>query len=111
MNRATQLSDYFHADDGNTLHVYDDGFILLVACSAERHLLIQEVLLRDWPQVEEARSSDGFMSIFVLEGYVPTNKSGFNPLLVALTDGFTDHRRTKDWRTLDIVTQEAGEIK
>ncbi len=110
MNRAAYLSDCFHAEGGNTLHVYDDGFILLVACSPERHLLIREVLLRDWPQLEEARSSNGFMSVFVLEGHVPIDTSDFNPLLVALTDGCTDHR-IDDWHTLDIVATQMVAIK
>jgi hypothetical protein len=104
MNRAKLFATYFHAEDKNTLHIYDDGFVLLVACATDRHLAIRKSLLQEWPHLEEARSDDGFMSVFVLEGHVPDDRSDISPWLVTVTDAFRDHR-FEDWHTLEVLTE------
>lgn len=91
----------FGGADSNTLHIYDDGYVLSIACTAERHLRIREFLLKEWQTIEEARSGDGFLSVFVIH-----DDSGhpLHPILVAATDGFKDHRQD-DLNTIDIAAE------
>ena len=108
MNRSILFAAYFDAEDRNRLHVYHDGFVLVVACTPERHRKIRDELLEVWPHLEDARSDDGFLSVFVLEGHVPDNKSEINPTLRELTDGCADHRLDV-WDTLEVLTAVALE--
>lgn len=100
-DRAKWLSDSFPAHDGNVLHIYDDGYILVVACSADRHLTIRKTLKEQWPAIEEARSSDGFLSVFVIPTVLSMSiKPDNDPLLSLLTDGYLDHR-AEDFHTIE----------
>ena len=50
---------------------------------------------------DEARSSDGFLSVFLIRGngYGP-----LHPIMMAATDGFKDHRQD-DHNTIEIASQ------
>ncbi len=91
----------FGGANSNTLHIYDDGYVLSIACTAERHLSIRETLLEEWQTIEEARSGDGFLSVFVIH-----DDSGdpLHPIFVGATDGFKDHR-LDDLNTIDSAAQ------
>jgi hypothetical protein len=100
MNRATVFATF---DCGqNVLHIYDDGFALVLACSHDRFLEIREELKTIWPDLEEARSQDGSSSVFVLPG--TTREFDVDPLLMRLSDDFHDHRR-EAWHTLDMAVE------
>jgi hypothetical protein len=51
---------------GDTLLVFQDGYALAVAASADRHLALRKGLRAFCPVVEEGRSSDGFLSAFIV---------------------------------------------
>jgi len=91
----------FGGANSNTLHIYDDGYVLSIACTAERHLSIREILLEEWQTIEEARSGDGFLSVFVIH-----DDSGdpLHSIFVIATDGFKDHR-LDDLNTIDSAAQ------
>lgn len=104
MNRAAVFATF---DCQIALHIYDDGFALVLACSGERHRVVREELKTIWPDLEEARSLDGLVSVFVL----PETPRGFDfdPLLMRLSDEFHDHRH-EAWHTLDMAVElMAGE--
>ena len=91
----------FGGDGSNTLHIYDDGYVLSLACSIDRHLSIRGILLEQWTTIDEARSSDGFLSVFVIRD----DMSGpLHPILVGATDGFKDHR-LDDLNTIESAAQ------
>ena len=91
----------FGGESSNTLHIYDDGYVLSIACSSDRHLAIRKILLEEFQTIDEARSSDGFLSVFVIRG----NSDGpLHPIMVIATDGFKDHR-LDDHNTIEIASQ------
>lgn len=99
--RAKILADAFNRlSDKNTLHIYSDGYVISIACSAERHLSIREVFKEMYPTFEEARSSDGFLSAFVIPTDVPEGIDKVHPAVAVLTTGYNDHRQS-DWHRID----------
>jgi len=91
----------FGGESSNTLHIYDDGYVLSIACSSDRHLAIRKILLEEWQTIDEARSSDGFLSVFVIRGI---SDGPHHPIMVATTDGYKDHRQD-DHNTIDIAAE------
>ncbi len=105
MTRAQLFVENYRADQGDVLHIYDDGFVLMVACSGKRHLAIRELLRNRYPTVEEARSSDGFQSAFVIpvnpdELGTPSEIANRHSACCVLSTHFNDHR-WDDWHTLE----------
>lgn len=109
MNRAKVFADAFNGES-NVLHVFDDGYVVAVACSPGRHLTIRDHLKKEWPTVEEARSDNGFLGVFVVPAEVPLPSNEFPPMLVVLTHGFNDHRYS-DWNTLGSVVGLLTKLK
>lgn len=91
----------FGGESSNTLHIYDDGYVLSIACSSDRHLSIREILLEEYGTIDEARSSDGFLSVFVVRCNTADQQ---HPIMVATTDGYNDHRQD-DLNTIDIAAE------
>ena len=84
---------------GNTLHIYEDGLVMILEGPADRHLAAKDILLKDFPGFEEGRH--GNLSAFM----VPMEVGNLDPLdlprqLIGPTDGFKDHRQ-EDYYTLD----------
>src|SRR4051794_15689732 len=92
------------AGDSDCLHIYEDGYVLVVACSADRHLTIRKSLRKFFAVVEDARSRDGFLSAWVLPADVGGQRYPELPgrgILVVLTEGYTDHRMDDAYRLDD----------
>lgn len=112
MNRAELFAKYFNGDFDNCCHIFEDGLILVIACSEGSHEQITQTLMGEHPNHEAARSQDGFASVFVLPS--PTVLVGsdnvygewevleFLPVAMAWTDCKLDHRLRDDY-TLDHV--------
>jgi hypothetical protein len=91
---ARVLAQGFHRVGGaaDTLHVYIDGFVLVLGGKTDRHLSIRNVLMKDHPGFEEARVEN--LSVFVVPMDVSLDATWmeFPPLMVATTNGYHDHR-------------------
>ena len=84
---------------GNTLHIYQDGLVMILKGPADRHLAAREILLKDFPGFEEGRHEN--LSAFM----VPMDVGNRDPidlpaLFIVATDGFVDHR-FENYNTLD----------
>lgn len=78
--------------DGDCLHVYRDGFLLVVACNVERHNNIARLLHKKL-DLEGARTPDQFGSVFVWpQKDVPDDRSQWPSALCLMSSGFVDHR-------------------
>jgi hypothetical protein len=98
----------------NCLHVYNDGYVVVVDGPADRHLLCREALKDTFPGFEEARSPSNDFSVFVVpDQNVPDPKDledEINPYLGAMTmmGGCKDHREEdydKINATVDLATR------
>jgi hypothetical protein len=107
--RARLFADGFAGagEMGDRLHIYHDGYILILTASADRHLAVRQGLRRCFPAVEEARSSDGLLSAFVLPdqnaaSLRPEDVLSLPADLVVCIRGYVDHR-AEDAYTLEGV--------
>ena len=118
MTRAELFAETFRADQGDVLHIYDDGFILMVACSADRHLEIRALLKEHYHAFEEARSHDGFQSAFVIPADLsdtdvlgtPSQLSDKHFVPCSCSPHFNDHRLSDLWR-LEDAEELAGRMQ
>ena len=104
MNRPQIIANGFNtfAID-NTLHIYDDGYVLALTCSQSRHKKIVAQLRQQYGRIESAVSSDGFLSVFLIFSVPPANPDS-DLFLVDLSDGFKDHR-LDDCNTIDLIAE------
>jgi hypothetical protein len=95
----------------NVLHIYEDGYVLVLDGPSDRHLACREPLLRLCPNLEEARTSSG-LSLFLLPAEeVPANPHKCDPHLRAITlkGGYHDHRE-ESVHSLDLVVALAEKL-
>jgi hypothetical protein len=108
LNRVAKMFADCISDSGrdtqNLLHAYEDGYVVSVACSPRRHSHIYEALQKQWPRIGEGRSSDGFISVFVIPDSRAATAGDFAPLLVLVTDALVDHRQ-RDTGTISISAE------
>lgn len=94
-----KLAEFLRADDGDVAHIYDDGLVLAVACSTERHRKLRD-FLRQHYDVIDARSKDGFSAVFVVRSLsLATSPLKDLPPIAGMTTHYADHRQD-DWHTL-----------
>lgn len=98
MNVA-KLAEFLRADNGDVAHIYDDGLVLAVACSTERHGKLREFLAQHY-DVLDARSRDGFSAVFVLR-FLSLGTTALEdlPPIIGITTHYADQRQD-DWHTL-----------
>ena|SRR5579859_37203 len=97
---------------GDTLHIYDDGLVVVLNGTSDRHLLARQMFQKPYPHFEEARAGD--VSVFVVPMDVPytftkdTRLDRHLPeapdLFIAMTNYYHDHR-LQDWHTLADVEE------
>lgn len=104
-DKAKVLADGFVrvGGSGDTLHVYDDGLVVVLAGVADRHLDVRDVLKRRSPTFGEARCQN--VSVFVVPFDVgDTRPIDLPPILVGATKHYHDHR-PEDWHTIDLAVE------
>jgi hypothetical protein len=83
----------------NCLHIYDDGYVVVVDGTADRHLACRESLQSAFAGFEEARSPGNDFSVFLVpDNNVPLPEKledDINPFLHVMTmqGGYHDHRQ------------------
>ncbi|MBX9693021.1 MAG: hypothetical protein K2Z81_11600 [Cyanobacteria bacterium] len=122
MKRAELFAKCFDADSDDCCHIFDDGLVLVMACSESRHEQIIQKLIEDHPHHEAARSPDGFASVFLLPSdHVLVGLDGvygemeiyeFLDAVDTWTDSKIDHRYRDEYTLAQMVqlVQEAGNM-
>ena len=109
-DRANVFANTFHGDK-DTLYIYSDGYIVSKACSQAGVNSIRKMLEEEFPnvQIEEARSDDGFLSVWVIPcdmSNLPFKEDELQwsipPVFMAITESYGDNRWS-DWGTLDLA--------
>jgi hypothetical protein len=92
----------------NCLHIYSDGYVLVLDGDSDRHLTVRQALFQYFPGVEEARVRG--ITVFVIPYANPPQnvESDTHPIIAGptLKGGWKDHRQ-EDWHTLDIIADVA----
>jgi len=102
---ARMLERFAGEETDDALHIYDDGLILQVRGSPDRHLAVRDWMVNHYPGFEEARA--GNWSVFLVPmdvGTTPPPK--VPPFFVAATGGYADHR-LDDCSTIESVVSLA----
>jgi len=111
MFNAKAFANGYNLASGDALHIYSNGYAVAVACTVERHRVISGEIRRAFSNANEARSDDGFLSVWIVlcdTSTLPAEPKELIryvlPLFVALTDHFSDHRQ-EDCDTLELAAE------
>lgn len=113
-SQAMWIGDPVPKPDG--LHIYSDGIVLYIRCTADRHLAVRDCLLKQHPGFEEARGAASGVSVFVVPMDVgDTDPADLDPLFRALSPvGYSDHRQS-DYHLLEdgesLITDAAANAR
>lgn len=99
MQREKVFANACAFDGENNLHIYDDGYVLAVACSDESRIKIRQDIADAGFQTEEAMSDDGFLTVWVIPCL--RRHSDLN-ILRLHSSKYHDHR-TEDYHTLTLA--------